>query len=138
PSSASASDARLESPTPKMPVGKGSSLSAGRRRKNAASASSAGVTRASHSATLRQDKDVPANSRLASAGATDTKKQAANAQPAQVAQQPANPTAPPTGSAASPAPDGGSSEYIPETDPSCDDVRMDGQAVGQTGTRQDD
>ena len=137
PSSASASDARLESPTPKMPVGKGSSLSAGRRRKNAASASSAGVTRASHSATLRQDKDVPANSRLASAGATDTKKQAANAQPAQVAQQPANPTAPPTGSAVSPAPDGGSSEYILETDPSGVDVFIDGKLVGRTGTDKD-
>jgi hypothetical protein len=54
-----------------------------------------------------------------------------------VAQQPANQTASPTGSAVSPALDAGSSEYILETDPSGVDVFIDGKLVGRTGTDKD-
>jgi len=49
-----------------------------------------------------------------------------------VAQQPANQTAPPTGSAVNPALDGDTSEYILETDPSGVDVFIDGKLVGRT------
>jgi hypothetical protein len=135
PSSATVADARLGSPT--TPAGEGPSLTTARRRKNLASASSAGVAPAPRSSTLRQDKTARANSQSASAGAAETKRQAETTQPAQVAQQPANQTAPPTGSAVNPALDGDTSEYILETDPSGVDVFIDGKLVGRTGTDKD-
>src|SRR6266566_110989 len=123
PSTAAVSDAGLDSsalktvPTPdsRLPTPKNASHSSASRHDR-----------------LRQDKTAAANSRSASAGATEAKKQAETVQPAPVAQQSANQTAPPTGTAANPALDGDTSEYILETDPSGVDVFIDGKLVGRT------